>query len=389
MNTELVKVIEVLEVLNTHTGNIFINLSSKERLQLATKIHAVSPGSDVAALVTSIIAIYRDIDSYNSGAFSDMSLFDKLSLACDIRKQETGGNAVGEPVEAVAGVAASATFTVGGETDSDIAEDDTITIGNITLTAVANDATPGDYEFCIDDDKDTVIENIIACIDAIPGNSVIPWTAEAGTTPTIIFTAKETGTAWESIEVSVETEGDSAFSRETFEGGVDEVEATEGYVGRVTVDGTKVYVNTQTGFRQVDTLLPIKIVKKTIGGVGVANCDYNFETAENDSEQSINIEVGAPTHGGLVYVYTHTNSTFTGAVSLAVTAGVEAADDSIIASGAAFTADSILVSDPFPTVPSLAAEAPIYINATPGADWELVTAGKMTVYVIYFDVANV
>jgi hypothetical protein len=40
---------------------------------------------------------------------------------------------------------------------------------------------------------------------------------------------------------------------------------------------------------KLDTYKSVQTVKKTIGGVGVAGCDFNFATAANQNEQAIDL----------------------------------------------------------------------------------------------------
>lgn len=249
MNTELVKVLEIIEIIESYPGKPFGSLSSFEKMELAITVRGISPDIDYTAIIASVLEIYKDID----GIFTGISLPQKMILAARIGKNETGGNvSVDAIVEAVEAVAASATLTIGGETDSDIAAGDIINIWQVTLTAVADDATPGVFEFCIDDDKDTVIGNIVSAIDDIPGNTGFPFTAEAGDTPTVVFTAKEAGVAGNEIKVSITTEGKTAFDDTVFTNGSDEVPGTAGRIATILInDDDEVFVMTNSGYKEV------------------------------------------------------------------------------------------------------------------------------------------
>jgi hypothetical protein len=54
----------------------------------------------------------------------------------------------------------------------------------------------------------------------------------------------------------------------------------------------------------------IKTVKKIIGGVGVAGCDFNFATAGNASEQVINLGAIIPAFARVIDVKTKTSAVF-------------------------------------------------------------------------------
>jgi len=54
----------------------------------------------------------------------------------------------------------------------------------------------------------------------------------------------------------------------------------------------------------------IKTVKKTIGGVGVADCDFNFATAANASEQNIDLGAIIPAFARVLDVKTVTKEAF-------------------------------------------------------------------------------
>lgn len=134
-----------------------------------------------------------------------------------------------------------------------------------------------------------------------------------------------------------------------------------------------------------------KTVKKTIGGVGVAGCDFNFATAENTSEQVINLGAIVPALARVTDIFIHTNTTFTGATTLVADVGSTSGGAEYVASATIYAADAILaiaVGGACVTLPVVAA-GNVYVNATPGANWNLVTAGKLTVYITYNDVVNI
>lgn len=242
MNATLQKQLDILAVIESN--EIFDSLTTFEKMELAIAIGSISTSTNYASTITSVLAIYYELDM----AINGLSFFQKLIIAAKAKSNETGGTTTETPTTGQDGVAATGTLTIGGETDSDIAEGDIITIWKISLTAVAAETEAGDYEFNIADDKDEVIENILSAISLIPVASVLPFTAEAGTSPTITITAKNTGISGNLIETTVETEGTTAFEAATLEGGVDAIAATGGAIGSVAITGNTPFIKTNAGY---------------------------------------------------------------------------------------------------------------------------------------------
>lgn len=132
-------------------------------------------------------------------------------------------------------------------------------------------------------------------------------------------------------------------------------------------------------------------IKKTIGGVGVAGCDFNFATALNQNEQPIDLGAVIPAMAKVIDVSVRTNSQFTGAITLVADIGFSSGSAELCASATFFDADAILSqATALVQVQKLAVAARhIWLNATPGANWNLVTAGKCTVYITYQLFTNV
>jgi hypothetical protein len=133
----------------------------------------------------------------------------------------------------------------------------------------------------------------------------------------------------------------------------------------------------------------IKTVKITLGGVGVAGCDFNFATAANQNEQGIDLGAVIPANSRVVDVFAKTQAAFTGAISLTCKLGTASAGtqfstgvDVIAANAFVF----MLHASAF-NVPPNTADTHLFVSATPGANWSLVTAGKMNIYLTYQDVS--
>jgi hypothetical protein len=133
------------------------------------------------------------------------------------------------------------------------------------------------------------------------------------------------------------------------------------------------------------SMAQLMTVSKTIGGVGVAACDFNFVTAANQTPQPIDLGALVPANARILNVQTVTNNTFTGATTLtAVTETTTGAND-LITTATIYTAAAITATPNggvFIAAPSATA-VHVWLTGTPGANWSLVTAGKVTVYVTY------
>jgi hypothetical protein len=130
--------------------------------------------------------------------------------------------------------------------------------------------------------------------------------------------------------------------------------------------------------------------KLTIGGVGVAGCDFNFVTAANQNEQPIDLGTVIPAKAIPLYVHLFTDAVFTGAITLVADVGLTTGAADFIASATIYATNAVLApaAGSLALVPPLATAQHVWVNATPGANWSLVTAGKVSVYVTYVDVTN-
>lgn len=141
----------------------------------------------------------------------------------------------------------------------------------------------------------------------------------------------------------------------------------------------------------LDAYKSIETKKFTIGGIGVENCDFNFVTAEDAVEQSIDLGAIIAPYGRIIDIFAVTTATFTGAVSLGVTAGIITGGNGLLTTADMITAGTInqAAMGGGPLVAISATEQHIFINGTPGANWSLATAGKLTVYITYNQVTNI
>jgi len=140
--------------------------------------------------------------------------------------------------------------------------------------------------------------------------------------------------------------------------------------------------------------LSIKSIKKTIGAVGVAGCDFNFVTAANTTQQVIDLGAIVPAKSRVRDVVFVTDVAWAGTSITAFT--VEAGNSS---SGAQFFADTDLIAANaigqtavgagYTPVAIVIGASHVYIGAAPtGGNWAALLAGKASVYVTYEDVSG-
>jgi hypothetical protein len=133
----------------------------------------------------------------------------------------------------------------------------------------------------------------------------------------------------------------------------------------------------------------VKTVKKTIGGVGVTGCDFNFVTAANTNEQVIDLGAIIPALARILDVKTHTPVGFaSGSTTLVAETGISSSGNELIASATVMAKDAITAAahaEALNNAPSASA-AHVYVSATPGANWSAVTTGKIDVYITYIEV---
>ncbi len=133
-----------------------------------------------------------------------------------------------------------------------------------------------------------------------------------------------------------------------------------------------------------------KTIKKTIGGIGIT-ADFNFVTAANQNEQVIDLGAIIPAKARIIDVFLFTDAVFTGAVTLVAEVGITSSGHELINSATIYSTNAFLAmaADHNHTVIPVVAASNVYVAATPGANWSLVTAGKVSVYITYIDVTGI
>lgn len=139
---------------------------------------------------------------------------------------------------------------------------------------------------------------------------------------------------------------------------------------------------------QIDGLVSGSALKKksyTIGAPGVAGCDYNFTSAANMTEQSI--QLGAttiiPATSPVASIVARCIAGMNGAITGTVDVGLDAGTDEYMSAVNIDDTDEITSVSQVLT-PSVSATS-VYFSATPDANWSTLTTWKVKVDIYYFD----
>jgi hypothetical protein len=149
--------------------------------------------------------------------------------------------------------------------------------------------------------------------------------------------------------------------------------------------------NIYQNLSDLDRYKALRTIKKTIGAPSLAGTDFNFTSAADQTEQTINLGTIIPAKARLVDIFVHCDAVFTNAVSMAVDVGTTSGGGDLIASGSVYSSGQIIAAanaGAFIATPS-ASTTSVYVNATPGANWDQFTAGSMSVYVTIIDVTGI
>lgn len=143
--------------------------------------------------------------------------------------------------------------------------------------------------------------------------------------------------------------------------------------------------------QSLDTYKTVRTIKKTIGAPSFGGTDYNFSSAANQTEQVITLTNVVPAKARIVDVMVYCDAIFTNAVSMAVDVGTTSGGGELVTSGSVYSAGQLIASPnagAFIATPSGTASN-IYVNATPGANWDQFTAGSMSVFITIIDLNQV
>lgn len=175
---------------------------------------------------------------------------------------------------------------------------------------------------------------------------------------------------------------------------IDALDAAIGFDAQLS-GATKNISNTNTVYQNLDSLdiyKTVRTIRKTIGAPGLASMDYNFASAANQTEQVITLTDIVPAKARILDVMLFTSAVFSNAVSLSTDIGLTSGGAEIAAAAdmqAANAINAIAVGASTVALPTAAARS-IFVNATPGANWDVVgAAGSMEIFVTIIDLNNV
>jgi hypothetical protein len=132
----------------------------------------------------------------------------------------------------------------------------------------------------------------------------------------------------------------------------------------------------------------IRTVAYTIGAPGVAGCDYNFASAANMTEQSI--QLGAtniiPKDSPVSALVAKCVTTVSGGISCIVDIGKTSGTDEYISSVGLSTADD--EQSVSAQVSSSPVATSVWFSVTPDSNWDGMTDGKWKVFITMTDNSN-
>ena len=149
----------------------------------------------------------------------------------------------------------------------------------------------------------------------------------------------------------------------------------------------------QTVYQNLDALdakKTVRTIKKTIGNVGVT-ADFNFTSANNTTEQCIDLGAILPAKCRLVDIFLFTDAAFTNLGNLTTDVGLTTGTDGLIVAANNTALNAIMAAanaGAFIATPSASAQH-VWVNVAPTNNWNSADpVGKMSVYVTFIDVTN-
>ncbi len=140
-------------------------------------------------------------------------------------------------------------------------------------------------------------------------------------------------------------------------------------------------------FQDIDSVVGnLRTVAYTVGVYGVADCDYNFASAGNTTEQSI--QLGAttiiPAKSYVISMSAICLDGLNGAITGSADWGSTSGSAEYLSSANIDDTDEMALSLNANLVISSSAHS-IYFSFTPSANWNTITHGKWTIYISYID----
>jgi hypothetical protein len=140
-------------------------------------------------------------------------------------------------------------------------------------------------------------------------------------------------------------------------------------------------------FRKLTT---VKTIRRTIGSPTSVGCDIRFTPRADSAEQVIDLGFAIPARARVVDICLFTDAQFTGAITLVAEVGSTSSGAEYIGSATIYELNAVIAetnAGAFIATPSAIATS-VFVSVTPGANWSLMTAGKVSVYITYIDVSD-
>lgn len=144
--------------------------------------------------------------------------------------------------------------------------------------------------------------------------------------------------------------------------------------------------------RALDTSKSVRTVKVRVGNVGVGSCDFNFASAADHAEQSIDLGAILPAKCRILDVMVYTDAAFTNLGALSTDVGLTTGAGDLIGAGNNTAIDAILATanaGAFIATPNKDAQH-VWLNVDPANNWDSANpVGRMSVYITFIDLTNV
>jgi hypothetical protein len=296
------------------------------QLALGTTLYAM------LELIDSVIGADNQMPDSSKIVTRNYSIYQNLRALDTYKSVETITRRIGG-----AGRKAMGTITISG---TPVAEQ-TITIGGTQYTFKALRALAG--QITLNADNDVQVTNIVNAVTA----DQVDIIASDGAGATVALIAATPGVAGNALPLVTNATG-------------------------VAVNGG--------GFMGGTTL-----------GIDRPSADFNFAIADDQVEQIFDLGEVLPSLARIIDCFARTTSEFSNAVSLVAEIGSSSSGHEVINSGTIMAADAILAmaADHNMTILPKVAAGHIYVAITPGANWSLITGGRVSIYLTYINPTNI
>lgn len=157
-------------------------------------------------------------------------------------------------------------------------------------------------------------------------------------------------------------------------------------------DGTSIYCQVSRRLRQDDRHLVKTIIKSIDVDDDASTDDYQFDDdAANATEQALTITNIVPAYCEVLSVQLRCFETVTGSTAMSIDVGTTPGGDQVLLAANTDAANDINTTSAAggPVVAATNVLRSLYVNATPGANWNTLDAGRWVLMVTYIDYASV